>query len=242
MTPDEGIGAWKGASSSRHQSATPAEAHSFPPLGAKGPSKAQIRARSRYTQPVHFEPYPPRLDQLTRQELSRLESDFELSSVGDDWEMREDDLVQPGYVQRSGMSSVTVYDASGQCLSRGPDIYRRGNPNKSRRETEKAKERVIPNVRMDDKDQSDQRKTAFAKEAILPLPFTDQRLDTLLTECQRLQRVQAIEERSSVDKSPREDPFKPLKDNIINAFSSLDGFLAAFGNESIGADSEREKK
>ena len=213
---------------------SPSDNRSFPPLGTAGPSKSQRRARALYSDLAHFEPYPPRLDQLTRQELTRLELEYGEAAHQDEIHSDEEGAVpQPGYAQRSGISSVTIYDEEGNRLSRGPDIYRRVQPAKNRRGRDeqmgKLKGEGGPTM---------QRQSAASIPAHTPLPsaFTETKLDALVRECQRRERVQAIEMRAQPASMLREDAYEPMKEEVLRAFSSLDGFLAAFGKESVGED------
>lgn len=212
----------------------PSDDHSFPPLGTQGPSKSQRRARALYSDLAHFEPYPPRLDQLTRQELTRLEFEYGEAAHQDGIHSDEEGAVaQPGYAQRSGISSVTIYDEAGNRLSRGPDIYRRVQPAKNRggrdEQMGKLKGEGGPTV---------QRQSAASVSVPTPLPsaFTEAKLDALVRECQRRERVQAIEVRAQPASTLREDAYEPMKEEVLRAFSSLDGFLAAFGREAVGED------
>lgn len=210
---------WKQAEREPKQQATSSQG--FPPLNTQGLSKAQRRARAVYTQSTTFEPYPPRLEQLNRQELNRrlLEEDT-YGTV---------ERKQPTLPQESGISSVTIYNAEGERLSRGPDIYRRAHAIKSSHE--KGKARQPPQARREEEE---------IMPLPLPTPFTDKKLDILMQECGRLERVHAIEDRTKAEgtgQSNRESAYEPLKQELIKAFTSLDGFLAAFGKEQIQHDS-----
>jgi hypothetical protein len=236
LPPDKGS-PWSTPRKALEQESVPKDARGFPPLNAKGPSKAQLRARQRYTQSAHFEPYPPRIDQLTRQELLRLGEQYDQAAQDyaddDDDDMEE---IQPPYVQKSGMSSVTVYDENGQRLSSGPDIYRRKAGGRHKKDSGKARSGSSLDLAVVSKGVQEVEQEAHrqSSQTILPIPFTDQRIDVLTNECQRRQRVDAIARRSTSTGTNQQDSNEPITGELLKAFSSLQGFIAAFGRDSVG--------
>lgn len=236
MTSDGSKSPWISSLPPQSESSPSSDAQAFPPLGAKGPSKAQLRTRSRYAASSQFEPYPPRIDQLTRQELNRLESEWDQSGIelDESMTMESTNSTQIGYAQKSGMSSVTVYDQDGLRLSKGPDIYRRNMTAKWRKDSDKEVLKGKAKRMEEQFPLTGQTKDVSPRHSVLSLAFTDERLDTLLRECRRRQRVQAIEQRSHQGREVEEDANNPLKKELINAFSSIEGFLAAFSKESAG--------
>lgn len=119
----DGASPWKTSSSTIEKNeGTSQDSRNFPPLNAKGPSKAQRRTRALYTQSATFEPYPPRIEQTNRQKLSRVDSSRHDGYLEDD-DTWQEEIDRPSYTQQSGISSVTFYSEDGHRLSTGPDIY-----------------------------------------------------------------------------------------------------------------------
>jgi hypothetical protein len=219
---------WKRADNEPSQVASSSQG--FPPLvKAQVISKAQRRTRALYTQSPTFEPYPPRIDNLNRQELDRRQLLEGIVAGHRKIGGQEADADQPQVVQQNGMSSITIYNADGERLSNGPDIYRRFKPMKASQTDGKERIATI---------QSRYREIDAVNTPQLPLPspFTDKRLDTLMQEGARLERVRAIEDRAKIvkDNGIRQDlDSDPLEQELLKAFSSLNGFTAAFGKDQI---------
>lgn len=233
----DGTNPWKTSSSSQHKDKKSQDSHNFPPLNAKGPSKAQRRIRAFYNQSATFEPYPPRVEQLNRQERSRLDysnyhdEDFE---ENDSW--LGDNGPSYDHAQRSGISSITFYSEDGQRLSRGPDIYRR-NTTTVRHGIEREKQIHHTPERQRDRVEINATQSTCAP---LPSPFTDKKLDSLIREYERRQRIRAVEDRLGREDEDQNRASTSLKEEIIKALSSQDGFMAAFGKESIEKEHQRK--
>lgn len=218
-----GAGPWKIASDEASTSKL-TDTRSFPPLSAKAQTKKQSRLRALYTQTPHINPYTPRRDQINRQELERLQSDYideDGQIVGTSIEAEEPP--QEG-IQSSGVSSISIRDNRGHRIRRDPDRFKRPS----------AYRKSVSRLQANNVDRSTHITGDRSSEP--PTPFTDAKINGLLSECQRRQRATAAQQRLYAEGRFDNDPYQPLTSELEKAFASLDGFLSAFGKAGMGEE------
>lgn len=192
----------------------------FPVLGTKGPSKSSAKRRIAYnwTSSPNFDAYPPRSEVI----LSR-QSENEAREGGEASIDNNSDH-EGTYRQQNGMSSVVVYHENGQRISGGPDIY-----NKRRHQNARMNMPNVP-IAPGQEQHHEDIQTIPSEKINYPVAMTKERIDQLFSEHQRWQRTQAAQRRLG-STHPILDDTDPLQEQMIGAFSSVEGFLAAFAEE-----------
>ena len=264
-------GPWKNTSSSSpagdNSSTTrgKGDPSNFPPLAAQTQTKTQRRTRALYSQTPHFNPYPPRQEQLNRQELERLHLDDSEGGEGgggggggaiskddyDDDQGQSNGQTIGARSLGSGMSSITLLNKDGERFVRGgPDYYytRRKHAPSSSSSKRNLQSASTPTQEKRQRAHFTKRRREGEGERQpidLPTPFTDAKIEALLTECKRRQRALAAEQRlaqqaldnTKID-TQQQNSCKPFTDELRKAFSTLEGFLAAFSKDGVGEEQQ----
>lgn len=211
---------------------TSARPYDFPPLGSVGPSKSASRKRAIYApQRTRFEAYPPRNEIIGQRQQMQDEFGIPLDEDGE-----EASEIQSITAQQNGMSSVTVYDQTGKRVSSGPDIYSRyGKRHVKGKQKVTDSEIAEAEEVLENNDSVHFRDMMEAKELPPPLHLTPERINLLVAESQRRKRASAAVSRqngtsSSNDSHPSHKD-DPLLEQISRAFSSVDGFMKAFAQD-----------
>lgn len=211
--------------------------YDFPPLGAIGPSKSASRKRATYTpQRTRFEAYPPRHEIIgQRQQMQNEANEFEFSldKVHLDQIQQNEPMIT---AQQNGMSSVTVYDQTGKRVSSGPDIYSRyGKRYVKGKQKQATAKGVEVESSLEEDDMIMVKGVPEIQEIPPPLHLTKERVDLLIAESQRRRRASAaISRQNGVSRTLNPqvgDNDDPLLEQIVRAFSSLDGFTRAFAKD-----------
>jgi hypothetical protein len=209
-----------------------------------------MRKKATYTLPgARFDAYPPRHDTLAR---IYLEQEGLYYPPYDDMQQQNEDeenaalaaqAAEISSQQRNGMSSVVIYDADGHRVNSGPDIYgARRNGKKMAKRKESDQDTSEPSSGMstplitETQNLRTPRVTVVKEE--LPEAMTTERIDFLVQDYRRHRQLRAVERRQNLALSgnlaadaAQIDLPSLLQEELRKAFSTIDGFLAAFTDQ-----------